>query len=60
MAGIGHPVSLLRCPCCFVQLQSHAPLVRFAKAPVPPLLQTQADGLAVEQEDGFATLQSAQ
>ena len=43
-----------------LQLQSHAPLMRFAKAPVPPLLQTQAEGLAVEHEDGVATLQSAQ
>jgi hypothetical protein len=34
--------------------------MRFAKAPVPPLLQTQAEGLAVEQEDGVVTLQSAQ
>ena len=46
--------------CCVAQLQSHAPLVRFAKAPVPPLVQAQAEGLAVEQEDGVVTLQSAQ
>ena len=45
---------------CGAQLQSHAPLVRFAKAPVPPLLQTQADGFAAEQDDGVSTLQSAQ
>jgi hypothetical protein len=35
-------------------------LERFAKAPVPSLLQTQADGFAAEQEDGVASLQSAQ
>ena len=46
--------------CWVAQLQSHAPLVRLAKAPVPPLVQTQAEGFAVEQEDGVATLQSAQ
>ena len=52
---MGHPALL-----DFGQLQSQAPLVRFAKAPAPPLLQTQAEGLAAEQEDGVATLQSAQ
>jgi hypothetical protein len=46
--------------CCVAQLQNHAPLVRFAKAPVPPPLQTQAEGFAAEHEDGVATLQSAQ
>lgn len=49
-----------RRPCCGAQLQSHAPLMRLAKAPVPPPLHTQAEGLAVEQEDGVVTLQSAQ
>jgi hypothetical protein len=34
--------------------------MRLAKDPVPPLLQTQADGFAAEQDDGVATLQSAQ
>ena len=29
-------------------------------APLPPPLQTQADGFAAEQDDGVATLQSAQ
>jgi hypothetical protein len=64
---MGHPAlwrhcrdGASRCCCCVSQLQSHAPLVRFAKAPVPPPLQTQADGFAAEQEDGVATLQSAQ
>ena len=53
---MGHPeLRLLRS-----QLQSHAPLVRFAKAPLPPALQTQAAGLAAEHEDGVVTLQSAQ
>jgi hypothetical protein len=52
---MGHP----RC-CLAAQLQSHAPLVRFAKAPVPWPLQTQAEGLAVEHEDGVFTWQSAQ
>jgi hypothetical protein len=46
--------------CYVAQLQSHAPLVRFAKAPVPPPLHAQAEGLAAEQEDGVTTLQSAQ
>ena len=52
---MGHPRY-----CLAAQLQNHAPLVRFAKAPVPPLVQAQAEGLAVEQEDGVVTLQSAQ
>ena len=43
-----------------LQLQGHTPSVRLAKAPVPPLLQTQADGFAAEQDDGVSTLQSAQ
>ena len=42
------------------QLQSHTPLVRFAKAPVPPPLHAQAERFGAEQEDGVATLQSAQ
>jgi hypothetical protein len=46
--------------CYVAQLQSHTPLMRLAKAPVPLLVQTQAEGFAAEQEDGFATLQSAQ
>jgi hypothetical protein len=43
-----------------IQLQNHAPFKRFAKAPVPPPLQAQAEGLAAEQEDGVTTLQSEQ
>jgi hypothetical protein len=46
--------------CCVAQLQSHAPSVRFAKAPEPPPVQTQADRFAAEQDDGVVTLQSAQ
>jgi hypothetical protein len=43
-----------------IQLQNHAPFKRFAKAPAPPPLHTQAEGLAAEQEDGLTTLQSEQ
>jgi hypothetical protein len=44
----------------FRQLQSHVPLTRFAKAPVPLPLQAQAATLADEHDDGVVTLQSAQ
>jgi len=58
---MGHRVCLVTLRICgAAQLQNHAPLVRFAKAPVPPPLQTQAEGFAAEHEDGVATLQSAQ
>src|SRR5580698_4115433 len=36
------------------QLQSQAPSIRLAKAPLPPPRQTQADGLEAEQDDGAA------
>lgn len=59
-ASLGYPVSSLGWIPAVAQLQSHAPLVRFAKAPVPPPLHAQAERFAAEQEDGVATLQSAQ
>jgi hypothetical protein len=56
-----HPVLSKESPVlAFRQLQSHVPLARFAKAPVPLPLQAQAAMLADEHDDGVITLQSAQ